>query len=63
MYYLTTTFAAVVLGIVLVLMISPGTKGGSINRTGAPKEQEPLEALLDLIRYKEEVEHSVHMCM
>lgn len=49
-YYLTTTFSAVVEGIILVLAIKPGNKGGTITRTGAAKEQAPLEALFDLIR-------------
>lgn len=49
-YYLTTTFCAVVIGIVLVLAIQPGYKGGNIAKTGNTKEQEPLEALFDLIR-------------
>jgi Na+/H+-dicarboxylate symporter len=50
-YYLTTTFAAVIMGIILVLAIEPGKKGGEITRSGSSKEQEPLEALFDLIRY------------
>ncbi|XP_060578968.1 excitatory amino acid transporter 3-like [Ruditapes philippinarum] len=49
-YYLTTTFAAVIMGIILVLAIEPGKKGGEITRSGSSKEQEPLEALFDLIR-------------
>ncbi|XP_045158775.1 excitatory amino acid transporter 1-like [Mercenaria mercenaria] len=49
-YYLTTTFAAVIMGIILVLVIQPGKRGGAISRSGDPKEQEPLEALFDLIR-------------
>ncbi|KAL4236067.1 Excitatory amino acid transporter 3 [Mactra antiquata] len=50
-YYLVTTFCAVVLGIILVLAIQPGYKGTTkINKTGNTKEQEALEALFDLIR-------------
>lgn len=49
-YYMTTTFAAVIMGIVLVLIIKPGEKGGEISRSGSSKEQEPIEALFDLIR-------------
>lgn len=49
-YYLTTTFAAVIMGIVLVLLIKPGDKGNEITRSGSSKEQEPLEALFDLVR-------------
>jgi len=49
-YYMTTTFAAVILGIILVLIIRPGSRGNDITRVGESKEQEPLEALFDLIR-------------
>lgn len=50
-YYMTTTFAAVILGIVLVMTIEPGKKGSKdITKTGKPKEAEPLDALFDLIR-------------
>ena len=51
-YYLTTTFSAVILGIILVLTIRPGEKGNAdINKTGKTVQQEPLDALFDLIRY------------
>ncbi|XP_046584537.1 excitatory amino acid transporter 1-like [Haliotis rubra] len=51
-YYLTTTLLAVVLGIILVLSIQPGFKGGNtvIQRTGTAKISQPIESLLDLIR-------------
>lgn len=50
-YYLTTTFSAVILGIILVLTIRPGEKGNAdINKTGKTVQQEPLDALFDLIR-------------
>ena len=50
-YYLTTTLSAVIIGIILVLTIRPGDRGEQdINKTGATKEQEALDALLDLIR-------------
>ncbi|XP_067677014.1 excitatory amino acid transporter 1-like [Haliotis asinina] len=51
-YYLTTTLLAVVLGIILVLAIQPGFKGGNtvIQRTGTAKISQPIESLLDLIR-------------
>lgn len=50
-YYMTTTFAAVILGIILVVTIQPGNKGEkNITKAGKPKEAEPLDALFDLIR-------------
>ena len=50
-YYLTTTLSAVVVGIILVLTIRPGAKGNAdINKTGNLVQQEPLDALFDLIR-------------
>lgn len=50
-YYMTTTFSAVILGIVLVVTIQPGHKGSkNITKAGSPKEAEPLDALFDLIR-------------
>ncbi|KAL3868596.1 hypothetical protein ACJMK2_041397 [Sinanodonta woodiana] len=52
-YFLTTTFAAVVLGIILVLAIQPGHRGKSkneIERAGKSTNTEPLDALFDLIR-------------
>lgn len=51
-YYMTTTFSAVILGIILVVTIEPGHKGSkNITKAGSPKEAEPLDALFDLIRY------------
>ncbi|KAL3868595.1 hypothetical protein ACJMK2_041396 [Sinanodonta woodiana] len=52
-YYLTTTLAAVIEGIILVLAIQPGTRGKSkdqIERSGKARETQPLDALFDLIR-------------
>lgn len=51
LYYLITTFCAVVLGIILVVAIQPGYKReASIERSGNPKPAEGLASLLDLIR-------------
>eukprot|EP00105_Crassostrea_gigas_P016347 XP_011433693.1 PREDICTED: excitatory amino acid transporter 3 [Crassostrea gigas] len=52
LYYLITTFCAVVLGIILVVAIQPGYKReASIERSGGkPKPAEGLASLLDLIR-------------
>ena len=51
-YYLTTTLSAVIIGIILVLTIRPGAKGNAdINKSGNIVQQEPLDALFDLIRY------------
>ncbi|XP_033737389.1 excitatory amino acid transporter 3-like [Pecten maximus] len=49
-YYLSTTFAAVVLGIILVVSIQPGKKGSRIDKSGAAKKAHPIDSLLDLIR-------------
>lgn len=50
-YYMLTTLFAVILGIIMVLAISPGTKGdGNINKSGTAKTNEPLDALFDLVR-------------
>ncbi|XP_056019959.1 excitatory amino acid transporter 1-like isoform X2 [Ostrea edulis] len=50
-YYMTTTFSAVILGIILVVTIQPGNKGDkNITKSGKPKDAEPLDALFDLIR-------------
>jgi len=50
-YYMSTTFIAVVLGIVLVVTIQPG-KGGKddLDSTGSSKQVEPVDALTDLLR-------------
>lgn len=51
LYYLITTFCAVVLGIILVVAIQPGYKReASIERSGKTKSAEGLTSLLDLIR-------------
>lgn len=51
-YYLTTTFAAVILGIVLVLSIHPGDPDDltQLDRSGSTMNIKPLDALLDLVR-------------
>ena len=51
-YYLWTTFIAVIVGIILVLVIHPGTgteKDG--HRAGSGPVMTSADALLDLIRY------------
>jgi len=50
-YYMATTFIAVVIGIVLVITINPGRGGKSdIDSSGSAKEVEPVDALTDLLR-------------
>ncbi|XP_062587018.1 excitatory amino acid transporter 3-like [Saccostrea cucullata] len=50
-YYMLTTFGAVILGIILVSTIRPGHKRDTdIERSGTPKSAEGVSALLDLIR-------------
>ncbi|XP_033738552.1 excitatory amino acid transporter 1-like [Pecten maximus] len=49
-YYLTTTLAAVVLGIILTVSIQPGTKGGDVEPSGESKIVEPADTFLDLLR-------------
>lgn len=50
-YYLTTTLAAVIIGIILVLAIQPGHQGsGEYTRAGKERDGNPIDALLDLIR-------------
>ncbi|XP_060077404.1 excitatory amino acid transporter 1-like [Ylistrum balloti] len=49
-YYLTTTLAAVVLGIILTVAIQPGTKGGDVEPSGESKIVEPADTFLDLLR-------------
>ena len=50
-YYLATTFSAVLLGILLVSTIKPGSKN---NKITDPADRDrlvhPIDALLDLIR-------------
>jgi len=51
LYYMTTTFIAVVIGIVLVTTINPGRAGkDGIDSTGESKTVEPVDALTDLLR-------------
>lgn len=51
-YYLTTTFIAVVLGIILVVSIQPGYKAFDSDKVKVAKDTDisPADALLDLIR-------------
>ncbi|XP_060076929.1 excitatory amino acid transporter 3-like [Ylistrum balloti] len=49
-YYLSTTFVAVVLGIILVVSIQPGKKGSQIDKSGSAKKAHPIDSLMDLIR-------------
>ncbi|KAJ8306020.1 hypothetical protein KUTeg_016565 [Tegillarca granosa] len=50
-YYLTTTLVAVIIGVVLVLSIQPGYRGGkTIDKSGKAAKSDPLNALMDLIR-------------
>ena len=53
-YYLTTTLAAVILGIILVVSIQPGQRGGKSDdyvRTGETKIVKPADTFMDLLRY------------
>ena len=53
-YYMTTTILAIILGIILVLSIQPGTRGKAINVHEKPKEVDKItteDTILDLIRY------------
>ncbi|XP_064617190.1 excitatory amino acid transporter 3-like [Liolophura sinensis] len=51
-YYMTTTLAAVILGIILVVAIRPGDYGrkDNIERSGEAKNVNPADAMLDLVR-------------
>lgn len=53
-YYLTTTLAAVILGIVLTVSIRPGDKGGTADDAPVTSQSEVVntaDTFLDLIRY------------
>lgn len=52
LYYMVTTFVAVILGIILVATIQPGYRGFDSQSVKEQKGQltEPVDALLDLIR-------------
>lgn len=50
-YYLTTTLAAVILGIILVISIQPGKRGDKPVKEGEFREVEAADTFLDLIRY------------
>ena len=59
LYYMTTTFAAVILGLILVCTIKPGARGFQMacdNATsrGAGNNLNTLDSVLDLIRYANE---------
>lgn len=50
-YYLTTTLCAVIIGIILVVTIRPGERGGKdIDKGGSSKNADALDSLFDLIR-------------
>lgn len=49
-YYLTTTLAAVILGIILVVSIQPGKRGDKPVGTTEFRAVEPADTFLDLIR-------------
>ncbi|XP_052095353.1 excitatory amino acid transporter 1-like isoform X2 [Mytilus californianus] len=50
-YYLTTTLCAVIIGIILVVTIRPGERGGKdIDKGGSSKDADALDSLFDLIR-------------
>ncbi|KAH9490904.1 Excitatory amino acid transporter 2 [Bulinus truncatus] len=51
-YYLSTTFIAIILGIILVLSIHPGEYDGGVRKRSKKKKYTPssLDAFLDLIR-------------
>ena len=53
LYYLITTFMAVLLGILLVATIKPGEKRLDRDKVYEEKKKlvEPVDAMLDLIRY------------
>ncbi|GFO18967.1 amino acid transporter [Plakobranchus ocellatus] len=50
-YYMTTTLFAVIIGIVLVLTIHPGSSGDreKLRREGSSTNAKPLDSLLDLV--------------
>ncbi|KER18355.1 hypothetical protein T265_12298 [Opisthorchis viverrini] len=53
-YYVTTTIMAVILGIILVISIRPGTSTIKVERESGNLEKAPrlgtLDAMLDLLR-------------
>lgn len=49
-YYLATTLAAVILGIILVLIIQPGKRGDKPTVMGKFRDVEAIDVFMDLIR-------------
>jgi len=49
-YYILTTLISVILGIILVVSIRPGSYGTRPDQTGQPKQAEAAESLTDLLR-------------
>ena len=64
LYYLITTILAVLLGILLVCTIEPGNRGNK-EADGVNKIVEPVDSLLDLIRFvkKQIVYWLCHVCI
>ena len=50
-YYMATTLLAVILGIILVLIIQPGSKASQPGETQKQRDVIALDSFLDLIRY------------
>ena len=51
-YYFSTTFTAVLLGILMVTTIKPGEKGRDVDKSDKKDPYvHPVDSLLDLIRY------------
>lgn len=50
-YYMSTTFIAVVIGIALVLAIKPGKDANPINEGRKPEPADTADSFLDLLRY------------
>ena len=50
LYYMITTFIAVIIGIVLVMSIQPGNRGMPSTHDDRRTEISPIDSLLDLIR-------------
>lgn len=50
LYYFSTTLIAVIIGIILVVSIRPGSAGQPVTKVGEPKSVDTAETFLDLIR-------------